>query len=81
VPSCLSSLKSASGSRRLLRVESRLYLFRDLTEGKGSLNSTYFVTCPCCLHKGEYEARHHQHAARRDFLTPSGETNSSTILH
>jgi len=61
--------------------KSRLYLFRDLTEGKDSLNATYFVTCPCCLHKGEYEARHHQHAARRDFLTPSGETNSSTNLH
>jgi hypothetical protein len=40
-----------------------LYLFRDLTEGKGSLSATYSVTCPHCYHRGEYEARHHRHAA------------------
>ena len=39
-----------------------LYLFRDLTEGKGSLNAHYSVTCPRCHHKGEYDARHHQHS-------------------
>jgi len=42
--------------------KSLLYLFRDLTEGKGSLSATYSVTCPSCLHKGEYEARHHKHS-------------------
>jgi len=29
-----------------------LYLFRDLTEGEGSLNATYCVKCPRCLQKG-----------------------------
>jgi RNase P subunit RPR2 len=41
---------------------SLLYLFRDLTEGQGSLSATYSVTCPLCRQKGEYEARHHKHA-------------------
>ncbi len=44
------------------RCNSILYLFRDLTEGKGSLNASYFVTCPRCLHKAEYEARHYKHS-------------------
>jgi hypothetical protein len=39
-----------------------LYLFRDLTEGKGSLTATYYVTCPRCLQKGEYEARHYKYS-------------------
>jgi predicted nucleic-acid-binding Zn-ribbon protein len=38
--------------------KSTLYLFRDLTEGKGSLNASYTVTCPRCRHKGQYEAQH-----------------------
>jgi RNase P subunit RPR2 len=38
-----------------------IILFRDLTEGKGSLSATYAVTCPHCQWKGEYEARHHQY--------------------
>jgi hypothetical protein len=42
--------------------KSTLYLFRDLTEGKGSLNATYTVTYPGCHHKGDYEARHYQHS-------------------
>jgi hypothetical protein len=42
--------------------QSTLYLFRDLTEGKGSLSATYAVTCPLCQQKGEYEARHHQYS-------------------
>jgi hypothetical protein len=40
---------------------SRMFLFRDLTEGKSSLNGTYFVKCPRCYHQGEYEGRHYQH--------------------
>ena len=39
-----------------------LYLFPDLTEGKGSLSATYLVTCPHCHRQGEYEARHHRHS-------------------
>ena len=37
-----------------------LYLFRDLTEGKGSSSATYCVRCPECRQKGEYKARHHK---------------------
>ena len=43
------------------RCHSVLYLFRDLTEGTGSLSATYTVTCLSCGHQGEYEARHYQH--------------------
>ncbi len=42
--------------------DSTVFLFRDLTEGKGSMNATYSVTCPRCRHKGEYDGRHYQHA-------------------
>jgi len=38
-----------------------LFLFRDLTEGKGSLSATYVVTCHHCGHRGEYEGRHYKH--------------------
>ncbi len=44
--------------------QSTLYLFRDLTDGKGSLNAIYSVTCPHCRQKGEYEARHYRHSNR-----------------
>ena len=44
--------------------DSTLCLFRDLTEGKGFLGATYTVICPRCNRKGEYEARHYQHAGR-----------------
>ena len=44
--------------------KSTLYLFRDLTNGKGLLSATYFVTCPHCHKRGEYEARHYQHVVR-----------------
>jgi len=43
---------------------STLYLFRELTEGNGSLSATYAVTCPNCNQKGEYEARHYRHLIR-----------------
>ena len=39
-----------------------VFLFRDLTNGKGSLNATYFVTCPRCGHNGEYEGHHYLHS-------------------
>jgi len=44
--------------------KSTLYLFRDLTEGKGSLGATYALTCPLCDRKGEYEARHLKYPAK-----------------
>jgi len=40
-----------------------LFLFRDLTDGTGSLSATYLVTCPRCGHHGEYEGRHYQDMA------------------
>ena len=43
---------------------STLYLFRDLTEGKGSLSATYTVTCPGCQWKGEYEAQHLKYSGK-----------------
>jgi hypothetical protein len=46
--------------------KSILFLFRDLTEGKGSLSATYSVMCPLCRLKGEYEARHYQHSKTTD---------------
>lgn len=42
--------------------DSMIFLFRDLTDSKGSLNATYRVSCPQCNHKGEYEGRHYQHS-------------------
>jgi DNA-directed RNA polymerase subunit RPC12/RpoP len=41
--------------------QSTVFLFRDLTNGQGSLKATYFVTCPHCRHKAEYDGRHYQH--------------------
>ncbi|HEU5236073.1 MAG TPA: hypothetical protein VFU37_02960 [Pyrinomonadaceae bacterium] len=41
--------------------QSTIFLFRDLTNGKGSLGATYVVTCPHCQRRGEYEGRHYQH--------------------
>jgi predicted nucleic-acid-binding Zn-ribbon protein len=40
---------------------STIFLFRDLTEGKGSLDARYIVTCPRCKHEGQYQARHYLH--------------------
>lgn len=40
--------------------KSTVYLFQDLTNGKGSLDGTFLVTCPDCDYKGEYEGRHYQ---------------------
>lgn len=40
---------------------STVYLFRDLTEGKGALDACYVVKCPYCQQDGEYEARHYYH--------------------
>jgi len=37
-----------------------IYLFRDLNEGKGSLNATYKTTCPNCHYTGYYDGRHYQ---------------------
>ena len=40
--------------------QSTIFLFRDLNNGKGSLNATYDIKCPECNHKGSYEGRHYQ---------------------
>jgi hypothetical protein len=45
---------------------STIFLFQDLTEGKGSLEANYIVTCPRCNHKGGYQARHYFHSAQTD---------------
>jgi len=44
------------------KCDSTVFVFRDLTDGKGSINATYSVTCPRCQQKGDYEGRHYQHA-------------------
>jgi predicted nucleic-acid-binding Zn-ribbon protein len=43
-----------------------VFLFPDLTEGKGSLSANYIVTCPRCHHKGVYNARHYFHPSQTD---------------
>jgi len=43
--------------------ESMIVLFRDLTEGKGSLNATYGIACPRCQHEGHYDGRHYRHSS------------------
>ena len=40
-----------------------IVLFRDLTEGKGSLNATYGIACPRCQHEGHYDGRHYRHSS------------------
>ena len=45
------------------KCKARVVLFRDLTNGQGSLNASYSVTCPYCHHKGDYEAKHYRHAS------------------
>ena len=42
--------------------KSTIFLFSDLTNGKGALDANYIVTCPSCAHKGGYLARHYYHA-------------------
>ena len=39
--------------------KSTIFLFSDLTKGKGILDANYIVTCPDCAHKGGYLARHY----------------------
>jgi hypothetical protein len=43
---------------------STIFLFRDLTEGKGRLDANYIVTCPRCSHRDSYTARHLRYSAR-----------------
>ena len=43
------------------KCRSTIFLFADLTAGRGSLKATYIITCPHCNHKGSYEGRHYQH--------------------
>lgn len=45
---------------------STVFLFPDLTEGRGVLDANYIVTCPRCNHKGGYQARHYFHPAQID---------------
>ena len=44
------------------KCDSTVFLFKDLTDGKGSINATYSVTCPHCRHKSDYESRHYKHS-------------------
>jgi len=44
-----------------VQCQSTIFLFRDLTNGLGTLNATYYVRCPHCHHNGEYEAQHYLH--------------------
>jgi hypothetical protein len=48
------------------KCSSMIFLFPDLTEGKGVLNANYIVTCPRCSHKGGYQARHYFHSGHTD---------------
>ena len=41
---------------------STIFLFRDLTEGKGVLDANYIVTYPRCAHKAGYAAHHYLHS-------------------
>jgi hypothetical protein len=45
------------------RCQSTIFLFHDLTKGKGGLEANYIVTCPRCAHKGGYHARHYYHSS------------------
>jgi RNase P subunit RPR2 len=44
---------------------STVYLFRDLTQGKGRLDANYIVTCPRCHQKASCTARHEKFSAQR----------------
>jgi hypothetical protein len=51
------------------KCQSTIFIFRDLTQGKGSLRGRYIVLCPRCSHKGCYDdARHY----RRSLSASSG---------
>lgn len=50
--------------------QSQIFLFRDLTNGNGSINATYYVRCPKCEHQGEYQARHYLHTDGDQAMRP-----------
>jgi hypothetical protein len=39
----------------------RLILFRDLTQGKGTLKGAFSITCPVCGTSGCYPAQHYKY--------------------
>lgn len=39
----------------------RLILFADLTQGKGTLQGSFVITCPACGTRGSYTAEHYYH--------------------
>ncbi len=39
----------------------RLVLFADLTEGKGSLQGSFEITCPACCKRASYPAEHYHY--------------------
>ncbi|HEV8589878.1 MAG TPA: hypothetical protein VGQ72_13470 [Pyrinomonadaceae bacterium] len=41
------------------KCKSTIFLFPDLTEGRGVLDANYIVACPRCSHKGAYTAQHY----------------------
>ena len=50
--------------------KNRVIFFRDLTNGKGTLQGTLGFTCPACHKWGAYEAEHYQYNPERQLPTP-----------
>ena len=48
------------------RCERDIFLFRDLTKGKGNLQASYIVKCPFCLKDGSYNGRHYLDTGEED---------------
>lgn len=44
----------------------RLYITRDLTQGKGNLVGKFALTCPHCGHPGAFKAEHYYHPPNRN---------------
>lgn len=54
--------------------KSTVFLFPDLTKGKGVLDANYIVTCPECAHKAGYHARHYYHSFEQQQMgAPAGQ--------
>jgi hypothetical protein len=49
----------------------RVILFRDLTNGRGTLQGTFGLKCPACGKEGSFPAEHYQHNPRRSNIGKS----------
>jgi hypothetical protein len=47
----------------------RLILFADLTEGKGSLQGSFKITCPACRTAGTHPAQRYRHESENNDST------------